>query len=394
MRDKIQPVPKAAPVRRGRGRRILLIAAVLLVLLLLAWLIFPRVINPDRVIRYFRYMGLRDKESYGRLSFEGGAGNVYAGFDDGLLVGTENGVTLYALDGEQKAFIQGSLPTPVLRTGGGVSLIFSPGSAYAAAVGSGGTVLMDGAASGAYLNADISPDGYTACLNAESGSKAVATVCNPKLEPVYRFSSRTRYLNACAVCEGGSLLALSSLEEENSVYRSGLTILRTDEPMADLEAEDSSAVRVSLGNQVVYALRFLDRDHLLVAAQKELAFYSAAGERLAAVSLEEGQLADYSVSDKGWLLVALNRSGGGSRVLTLNARGEILAELELNDRVRSVSAAEDYAAVLTERFLQTYDRRLKPYDRCWDILTATRVVARADGTALLIGSGGTKLFIP
>ncbi len=387
-------VQGGAPASRsGKRSRILLILIPVLVLLLAAVLILPRVVNLDGALRFFRYMGLRDKESYGKISFEAGAGNVYAGFDDGLLVGTESGLTLYSLDGEQKAFIQGSLPTPVLRTGGGLGLLFSPGSSYAAAVGEGGEIRMDSAASGAYLNADLSSDGYLAVLSSESGSKAVATVYNPELEPVFRFSSRTRYLNACAVNEKGSLLAVAGLEEQNSIYRSGITILRTDEPITDLDQENSGAVRLELGNQVIYELRFLDRSHLLALSQEELIFFNAQGEILRSISLRDSPLTDYSVSREGWVLAALS-GNGGSRILTLDVSGEILGEEELQDRVLSVSAEEGCGAVLTELYLQIYDRRLEPLNRSWDTLAATHVVARSDGTALLIGSGGTRLYIP
>ena len=391
--SNIKPVPNPMPRRRGRLRWVLLGAAVLLVLLLLAWLFFPTEANPDRVIRFFRYMGLRDREGYGSISFEGGAGSACAGFDDGFLVGTENGLTLYGLDGEQKALIQGSLPTPILRTGGEVGFCFSPGSSYAAAVGEGGAVLMDGALSGPFVDASVSADGYTAYITAEAGSKAVATVLDPAQEAIFRFSSRTRYLNACAVSENGAYLAAARLEEQDSVFRSGLIILRTDEPVTDLERDDSSAVQVELGGEVVYELRFLDRSRLMAVTQDEIVFLNVEGERLNAVSLRDERLTDYSVSDEGWLILALER-GSGARILTLDARGKTLGELELTERVRSVSAAGKYAAVLSELDLRTYDRRLKLYDRSMDVLGATEAIARDDGTVLLVSGGGTKLFIP
>ena len=394
LNDKLRAAPGAAAPRRGKGLRItLMLLSILLVLLLLAWLIFPHVMNPDRLVRFFRYMGLREKENYGRVTFEAAAGNVYAGFDDGLLVGTETGLTLYALDGEQKAFVQGSLPTPVLRTGGEVSLVFSPGSSYAAAIGAGGDILLDGALSGALLDASVSFDGYSVRLTAESGSKAVAEVLNPKQEAIYRFSSRTRYLNACAVSEKGEWLAVASLEEERSIYRSAVVLLRTDRPVADLEQEDSGAVRAELGNRVIYELRFLDESHLLAVTQDELVFLDLKGELLSTLPLEGERLVDYAVSREGWLLLALE-GGGAAKVLSLDASGNTLARLELAVRVRSVSAEGRYGAVLTEMELRILDSRLEEYDRSWDVLGATRVVVRADGTALLIAAGGTKLFIP
>ena len=385
---------KTAPRRTRILRRVLLVLAALVALLAALYLVLPKLFNLDGVVRFFRYMGLRDKESYGRISYEGGAGTVYAAFDDGLLIGTENGVALFSLDGEQKVLIQGSLPAPVLRAGGDVALVFSPGSSYAVAVGTGGTVLMDGAISGTYLNADVSFDGYTAFITAESGYKSVATVLNPSQEAMYRFSSRTRYLNACAVSEQGELLAVARLEEADGVYHSGITILRTDLPLADLEQDSTETARLDLGNQVVYALHFLDQTHLMAIAQNEIVFLNSEGERLNTLSMRDGQLADYAISAEGWLILALEQNGGGCRILTLDSSGETLGDLDLPDRVRSVSAAEKYAAVLTETYLQTFDRRLNSFDRSWDVLSATRCIARPDGTVLLAGNGGTKLFIP
>ncbi|MBO4418420.1 MAG: hypothetical protein J5789_01135 [Oscillospiraceae bacterium] len=395
MNNSDLPASKAVPRKKGRRlRRVLCILVLLLALLAVLYLLFPGLVNLDPVVRFFRYMGLRDKETYGRITLDGGAGNVYAGFDDGLLMGSESGVTLYSLDGEQKVLIQGSLPTPVLRTGGDVCLVFSPGSAYAASVGAGGTVLMDGALSGDFINADVSTDGYTAYITTESGYKSVATVLNPKQEPLYRFSSRTRYLNACAVSDEGELLAVARLEEEGGVYHSGITILRTDLPLTDLEQDGAETARLELGNQVVYELRFLDPTHLMAVAQNEIVFLNAQGERLNALPRHAGELADYAVSSKGWVILALEQNGGGCRILTMDAEGNALGELDLPDRVRSVSAAGNYAAVLTETSVQTFDRQLSAYDRSWDVLSATRAIARSDGTVLLVGSGGTKLFIP
>lgn len=394
MSSNIMPVPGQKPKKRMLWRWVLLILSVLLVLFLAALLIFPQAMGRDKLIRYFRYIGLRDKENYGHISFESGAGSVYADFDDGLLVGNENGLTLYSLDGEQKDFIQCSQPAPILRTGGDVSLLFSPGSSYAASIGSGGVTLLDEALSGAFIDASVSTDGCLAYLTAESGCKAVATVRNPKMEPVFRFSSKTRYLNACAVSEKGEYLAVASLEETESIYRSGVTILRTDEDVADLEREENSAVRLELGNRVVYELRFLDRTHLLAVTQDELIFLNTEGEILNELALWEGQLVDYNFSEDGWMLLALNENGGSSRILTLDGAGKILGEQSLTDRVRSVSASGGCAAVLTDQALSTYDRKLNPMDQSLDTLSATCVIARADGTALLVGSGGTKLFIP
>ena len=388
---------KTKPRRRSGGRRagwIWLLGSLLALcaVLLAAWLLFPKAVNPDRVIRYFRYMGLRDKAGYGNISFESAQGNAFAGYGDGLLVGGESGLTLYALDGDQKGFVQGAMPTPVLSWGETMALCYSPGSSYVAALSPSGEVLLDETLEGSVVDADVSRDGCMACLTSESGYKSVATVRNSRLEPIYRFSSRTRYLNACAVSEAGEYLVAASLEEADSVYRSGLIVFRTDHPMTDLEEGD--ALRLELGNQLVYDLDFLDRSHFYVLAQNELRFYTVEGELLRTLEFQNLQLLDYCASDKGWMLTAFRDGSGDYKLLSFNPEGESLGSLDLTERIRSVSAAGNYAAVLTDQYVATFDRRLKAYDSSDELRSASRVLARADGTALLVSGGSTQLFIP
>lgn len=385
---------RTAPSRARQRRPLLWRLLVWAALLTALWLILSRLIQPDRILRYFRYMGLRDREGYGQIHFESEGAFVCVGFDDGLLVGTENNISVYSLDGEQKLLLQGEIPTPVLRTGGNVGLVFSPGDSYMASLGEDGAILMEADQPGPVIDADVSFDGCAAYLTNEAGYRSVANVLNAKQEAIYRFSSRTRFLNACAVSEEGEYLAVSRLEEENGVYRSAILLLRTDLPLGDLEQDSADTVRLELGNQVVYALHFTDRDHLLAVAQDALIFFSLEGERLVELPTRSERLTDYALSAQGWLILALEQSGGKCRLLTLDAAGKALGELAVPDRIRSVSAAEDYAAVLTESCLQTFDLNLKVQDRSWDVLSASRALARADGTVLLVGNNNTKLFIP
>ena len=100
------PVPQRAQKKPRLWVRILMMAlSILLVLLLAGWLLFPRIINPDRLIRTFRYMGLRDQADFGRIIFEGSAENVFAGRDEGLVVGSENGLTLFDLSISSSSYL-------------------------------------------------------------------------------------------------------------------------------------------------------------------------------------------------------------------------------------------------------------------------------------------------
>lgn len=382
--------------KKIRWKRILAVLLILILLVVLIGVLFPKLLNTDRVVRFFRYMGLRDREDYGHMSFDANASNAYAGFDNGLLIGSESGVTLLSLDGEQKAFVQGSMPTPVIRSGDEISICFSPGSSYYAVIGAGGKTLIDRTINGSFLDAAVSDDGYLCCLTSESGYKAVATVMNRKQETVFRFSSRTRYLNACAVSEGGVYLAVASLGEKDSIYQSGLTILRTDEALTDLDAEGSSAVKVDLGNEVIYHLEFLDSGHICAIGQSNVTFLDLNGTVLGTVPVSEQKLSDYARSSDGYLILCLSMDGTGTkyRVLTLDAKGAVLGERVISERVYSVSASGKYTAVLTEQRMDILDNELVAYASVERAHGASRAICRADGTALLINTNSAELYIP
>ncbi len=401
--EKTSRYPSAAPSEAGRKarrkrrwKRFFLIVAILLLLFLLLGVLFPKLLNTDRVIRFFRYMGLRDRDDYGILSFDANSSNDYAGFDSGLLVGSESGVTLLSLDNEQKAFVQGSIPNPVIRSGKEISVCFSPGGSYYAVVGEGGRILIDQTINGSFLDAAVSDDGCLCSLTTESGYKAVATVMNRKQETIFRFSSRTRYLNTCAISEGGAYIAVTSLGEEDSIYHSGLTILRTDEALTDLDAEGSSAVKVDLGNEVIYHLEFIDSTHLCAIGQYTVTFLDLKGNVLHTLPVSEHRLSDYALSGDGYLILSLSMDSTGTayRILTLDADGTLLGERMINGRVLSVSAAGKYTAVLTDKKLDILDDKLADYASTESIHGASRVIARDDGTALLVTTSTAELFIP
>ncbi|MBQ1372252.1 MAG: hypothetical protein IIY70_04910, partial [Oscillospiraceae bacterium] len=124
-------------------RNTMILLAVLLVLLLAGRLFFPATINPDQVVRGFRYLGLQDQPGFGNIGFESRVGTVFCGCEEGLMIGSEDGMSLFSLRGERVAAVQGSLPTPVIRSGGTVCLCFSPGSTYLAAMDEDGEILLD-----------------------------------------------------------------------------------------------------------------------------------------------------------------------------------------------------------------------------------------------------------
>ena len=385
------------PIRRNSGfwRVFLLVLVVLVLLLAICVKLFPSVFDLDRLSRTFRYMGLKDQSGYGQISFDSNSTDSFAGFGDGLLVGSENSVTLYGLDGVQKAFAQGAMSDPVLACGDDAALCFSPGGTYMAVLSADGTILLEQTVAGVYLDANVSSDGCICYLTSESGYKSVSTVLNEKQETVFRFSSRTRYLNACAVSEGGKQLAVASLGEENGAYRSELILLDTSVVVNDLE-KDSSVIRTDLGNQIIYELVYLDRSHICAVGEDEILFLDTKGRLLNTYALTEHQLLDYSFNGEGHITAAAGQGTAGESglIVTLDAEGKVLAQCEYRDRILGISASGKYTAVLTDRRIDLLDRKLQQYRSSLETGGARQVVLRTDGTAFLIGANSASLYIP
>ncbi|MBQ6030805.1 MAG: hypothetical protein IJL31_04795 [Oscillospiraceae bacterium] len=377
-------------------KAVVIVTVVLAVVILAAALLFPKLFNTDSFVRFFRYMGLKDRKNYGEISFDAGSANGYAAFGGGILVSGEGGLILYDLEGDQKAFVQAHFPSPVLAAGETVSFCFSPGSSYVSAVDESGKICLDEALTGEVLDADVSNDGYTAYILTETGYKSVATVRNRDMNPTFRFSSRTRYLNACAVSEGGDYLALATLGEENSVYRSSVRILRTDETLNDLDEDGSSAIQVDLGNQIIFDLDFLDRTHLCAIGQDNVTFFDVEGNITTRVALSGQTVLDYEFSADGFMALALeqNVAGSGKRIQILDRTGELLGETTPEGALHDVSVKDEYVAVLTDRDLQICNRRLKLFYRTEELHDATGVLVRDDGTALLLSNSSAHLYIP
>lgn len=387
------------PKRNGRLKKVLgwfalfLIGAVVVVALLFT--LFPKTFNMDRISRFFSYLGRENDEDFGLIAYDANATNDYAAFADGMLVGSSGGLTLFDISGGSTAVAQGSLPEPIVECCDKLGVCYSPGSSYLAGVTSDGEIVFDQNLQGTVTDADLNADGWFCCLTLESGAKSAATVYNPSQEACFRLSSRTQYLNVCAVSPNGGCIAVVGLGELDGAFRSVLTVLRTDEALQDLDGKDSSALRLDLGNEVVYDMKFLSDERFCVVGQTKLRFYDVSGSLLSEQSYAEGSLRDFDFGS-GFLIAAFRRNQGGDdyTLTAFDPTGAELGSAELTDHLRNVSAAGSNLAVLTDQGIELYNSKLQRYNRSGTAFAATAVLARPDGTAFLVGNSRTRLYVP
>lgn len=371
-------------------RWILLGVAVLIVILVVAALLFPRIINLDRVGRLFTYLGSADNENYGRIRFDSNSTDSYALLGNRFAVGCEDGMYFYDDNGEQTALVQGSLPYPKISTGRNIALCYSNESSTLVAMNKKGETVLKTTASGAVLDAEVSPDGCICYASADSGCKTVVTVMNKKLHEVFRWKSFSQYINCCAVSSKAGRLAVAGLNQSDGVFCSTLSILRTD------SENDALIASAELGNQIIFELWFLQDDSICAIGETSTMFFDKNGKLLQTFDYDGMSLTDFCKNESGNLFLSFDRKTGGADALlvSFDADGTELARQTFEQEIRSISANGEYLAVLTEQMLSVMSAKLELFDSSEQQTAANRVLARKDGTVLLVSNGQTSLYIP
>ena len=78
----------------------------------------------------------------------------------------------------------------------------------------------------------------------------------------------------------------------------------------------------------------------------------------------------------------------------MDDEGQLLAELEVDKEVLSISAAGKYAAVLYSDELVIYNKELEVCAQLPDLSSAKQVLMREDGSAVLVGADAASLYLP
>lgn len=389
MSDIIQPVPDPQPGKpRGHKRRwLIFLGILLLVLALLIWFLLSNSTALDGVKRTLRYLGNRDGD-YGRVSFETFGRCAYSQVGDGLAVGTQGGVTLFAPDGKIVGRIQRNLTTPALLGRDDALLAYDIGGTLLAVMDDSGAVRMEKKTAGRIFDADLSTKGYSAVLSEGEDCRTTLEVYDPHGTLLYRRNSKTHYLNCCALSQNGAYAVAAAMGQEQIAFSTTAQVYRTD--------KEEIAAEIPLGNQVIYDMAFVDANTICAVGADRMVFFETDGTVLGEYAPENGELAGYSFGGDGFVTVLVNLYQTGSRYMlaTVDAEGAVIASVTTDEAPTAVSACGRYAAVLTARELRIYDSNLEVSNVTENMDGFVNALVRSDGTALLIGAGSAEVYIP
>ncbi|MDR0889043.1 MAG: DUF5711 family protein [Oscillospiraceae bacterium] len=388
MSEKIQGAAQPTAKKRGGAKKKWLIfgGILLLVLLVLVWVLLSESTLLDGLKRAIRY-GNKDSD-YGAVSFDVYGTCCYGITNNGLTVLTQAGATLFAEDGTTLGRLQRALDKPALRTQEDAFALYDIGGNRYAVMGSDGELLFEGETQGKLFDFDLSAKGYSAVLSSGAEGGSVLEIFDENAALLYRRNSQAQILNCCAVSEDGGYAVAAAMGQADISFLSTAQIYRT--------TEEETRAQLALGEQVIYDMSFIAEDIVCAVGENSLCFFDTDGDMRGQYDLSGSALAFYSFGGDGFVTILLEtyRANERYRLITLDTNGEVHASLTLSDAQLHISACGGYVMALSAQEFSVYNSDLELQHAGENTEGYLQGYVRDDGTAMLVGSGEAKLYIP
>ena len=237
------------------------------------------------------------------------------------------------------------------------------------------------------LSARLNAAGRLTVTSREPGYKGSVTVYDGSYQPLVSIRLSSRFLMDGLLSDDNRTVAVLTAGQTDDAFDSALALYHLD--------EDTPYASCSLGGSAVLDLKY-DADSFWALGDEALSIVQLDGSLAGQYDYGGRYLKAFSLGGdrSATLLLGKYRAGSGATLLTVDAAGQELAALELDDQVLDLDAAGRYVAVLTAGRLDLYTRDLELYASLDTTGGARDVVLRSDGTAWLITGETARLFIP
>lgn len=392
---------REAPRKRCFPRGLLLFALVLLVVL---GVVFAAAWRDgtgwDALQRYFSYGKSGTASGTTVYEYDVSAQNRFALLGDRLAVASDTELRLLDPEGGEVWSRTALLGTPAVARGGGRAAIYGVGGGSLYLLDQTGELLcLTADEEEPFLAATLNDSGWLAVTAEKSGYKGCVRVYDAGQKEVFHLDSASRFVLDAYVTEDNRTLAVVLLGQEEGDFVSNVVLYplsadggarKTDggvavEPLADYDV--TGGLVMAIGQQGTRIVTVTDT--CLTSADLK-------GNVTAQVSFGGAFLRGFSLDGDGFTALLLNQyqSGSAGRLVTVDEDGQTLGTLEVDREILDLSAAGRYLAVLYADSLVIYNPQLEVYASLQGTDSASGVLMRPDGSALLMSSGSAGLFLP
>ena len=217
-------------------------------------------------------------------------------------------------------------------------------------------------------------------------AKGAVRVYDASGQPVFAYRSADRFIMTAALSDDSRTLAAVTMGQSSGVFTSYVVFYRIN--------SESALTTTALTGSLIYDLIPMG-SRFCAVMEEQLCFLDDSGEVRAAYSCGSDYLRRVDCGD-GYaaLLLGRYRNGTQHRLVTVDSDGQVMASLDVDGEVLSMSAAGRYIAVLFSDRMVIYDKTLAECARLDAVSEARQVLMRADGSAVLAGSTAASLYLP
>lgn len=373
--------------KRGKaGSFLVFFLALVLVLAVVVLAAYRDGTGFDILRRYLNYGRSEQTGGTALYAYDASSKNRFAAAGEDLAVLSETALRMFGKDGQELWSRDVNMNAPALTGGGGRVAAYDVGGTSLYVADAGGVLLELTAEEGEpFLSASLNEDGWLAVTAEKKGCKGCVSVYDPGMKLAFAFDSRRRFVLDGRVV--GNRLAAVTLGQENGVFVSNIVLyeLTEEEPAADYDV--SGGLAAAIGEQ----------DGKIVTVSDTCLTYAGTDGQLGAVYSYGGDyLRDFDLGGDGFTALLLNRyrSGSVGRLVTVDAEGQELGNLEVREEILSLSAAGRYLAVLYSGRLEVYNQDLQTYASLRGVEDVREILMRPDGSVLMLSGSSASLFLP
>ncbi len=381
---------KRRPRRSVLFRIISFILMLILVLGAILVVVFRDQLNIDALRRAIAYRQMERNESgqCTEFEYEQDTSNQFATYQNGLLIASTTGVTLFDQSGQERFSEKTAMSSPIICTSDTAALVYDVSGSHLllfSGMKVGLSLTLDNGLS--FFSASLNNSGYLTTVSQAAGYKAVVDVYNEEQKHVFRWNSSSHFVSDAVVFNDCKTMAAVTVGQANAQYESSLVLYHLD--------SESPYTTLNLGNHLVLSVKPMG-ELLCILTDDALMYVNQKGELLSTYSYQNESLSMFSLDGADFSVVELGKYQAGSlgQLVTIDSAGNEIASLPLSENVVSLSASGRYVAVLFSNHLDIYDQNLKLYARLEDTGSTRKVFMRSDGSVMCVGIDTAWLYLP
>lgn len=347
-------------------------------------------LNLDAFKRWLAYRSLETSDTGQAAPFTHAGGDKlsFAYLDSGILLSSAAGAHYYSFSGESYAEEVQAMEHPVLSASSNAGVVYDAGGQSLFLFRDGREALnlsLDGG--GDLLSARVNDSGWLAVTAQQSGYKGVVTVYNASGSEVIQIRLSSTFVVDAVLSPDCRTVAVITMDQEGGVFQSKVLFYPVDkeEPSAQASLDGATVLDLDYENGQLWVL---GEDCLMVVSDD--------GQEVTSYSFGRSYLKGCSLGGDGFALLLLGsyRAGSANQAVTINNKGEVIADLTLSGQVLDFDGAGNYCALLSGSALTIYTSDFREYAVLDSTQGARYTALSSNGSAMLADSQQAWLYIP